>query len=226
MATRRPEAISRIDEIVAYYTSDKPGRRKWFSRKMNLLPEDQQQEVWTELRERAVLRPEDRKPELEEIIVVRRRNLVAWTEEEWDQLAKTVWLARKNDPSETLIGLVKKVMFQFPERRRRTIRVLNEIKPLVERLQAIDEKSKSVADDLEFSKLRIAEMELNQQKTPTREEVLATLPDEEILQRYRQQVLHLCSPDEIIKQYSIDALLEFDKADTRFAFQGIRPVVF
>lgn len=207
MASRYPEAISWIDEIVAYYISDKIGQRKWFTRKMNLLSEDQQQSVWTELRERAVLRPEDRKPEPEPEKIVRTRNTVSWTDEEWDQLALMVWRARKNDPSATLIGLVKKVIFQFPERRRRTIRVLNEIKPLIERLQVIDANSESVADDLEFSKLRIAELELIQQKIPTREEVLGALTDEEILHQYGQQVLNLYSPNEILKQYSTDVLL-------------------
>jgi len=206
MAVRRPEPISWIDEIVAYYVSDKPGQKKWFTRKMNLLPEDQQKEVWTLLRAKGYAAPDDAQPQAAEEIRP-TRNLVSWSDEEWDQLAVLVWRARKNDPSETLIGLVKKVMVQFPEHRRRTIRVLNEIKPLVERLQACDAKIETVSDDLEFSKLRIAELESQQQKIPSRDEILGTLTDEEILQHYGERVLNLHSPDEILKQYSTDVLL-------------------
>jgi len=214
MAIRLPEPISWIDEIVSYYVSDKPGQRKWFTRKMNLLPHDQQQEIWTVLRRKSHLRPEDmQRPENTQPQEAapeetrRTRNLVSWSDEEWDRLAVAVWRARKNDPSETLIGLVKKVMMQFPENRRRTIRVLNEIKPLVERLQACDAKIETVSDDLEFSKLRIAELESQKQKIPSRDEILGTLTDEEILQHFGQRVLHLHSPDEILKQYSTDVLL-------------------
>lgn len=204
MAVRHPVPISWIDEIVAYYLSDKPGQKKWFTRKMNQLPEDQQDEVWKVLEARGHSRPKEEDDEEE---VRTPRVMISWEDSEWDQLAELVWRARKNDPTETLIGLVKKVMSHFPEKRRRNIRVMKEVEPLRERLQKRDEAMLAAIEDFEIAKLRIIELESHQQKIPTRDEVLGTLTDEEILQHYGQRVLHLYSPDEILRQYTPEILL-------------------
>lgn len=202
MAVRHPVPINWLDEIIGYYLSDKSGQKKWFTRKMNQLSEDEQNEVWKALEERGHRRPVE-----EETDERTPRLMIQWEETEWDQLTDIVWRARKNDPSETLIGLVKKAMSQFPEKRRRNIRVLKEIEPLQQRLQAKDEAILASLEAYELAKLRIEELEVHQQAAPSRDEVLGTLTDEEILQHYGQRVLHLYSPDEILRQYSPEVLL-------------------
>lgn len=202
MAVRHPVPINWLDEIIGYYLSDKPGQKKWFTRKMNQLSEDEQNEVWKALEERGHRRPVE-----EETDERTPRLMIQWEDAEWDQLSDLVWRARKNDPTETLIGLVKKVMSQFPEKRRRNIRVLKEIEPLQQRLQKRDEEILASLEAYEYAKLRIIELEQHQQAVPSRDEVLGTLTDEEILQHYGQRVLHLYSPDDILKQYSPEVLL-------------------
>ena len=204
MAVRHPVPISWIDEIIGYFLSDKPGQKKWFTRKMNQLSEEEQDEVWSALQARGHSRPDESPQETEDRPA---RVQISWEDLEWDQLADLVWRARKNDPTETLIGLVKKVMPQFPENRRRNIRVLKEIEPLQERLQKRDEAILAALEDFEIAKLRIVELEDSQKNIPSRDEVLGTLTDEEILHHYGQRVLHLYSPDEILRQYPHEVLL-------------------
>lgn len=201
---RKPVSISWIEEIIAYYVSDKPGHKKWFTRKMNQLSEEEQGEVWTALESRGYSRPEDAEESDED---KPSRQIVSWSDDEWDQLAEAVWRSRKNDPAETLIGLVKKVMPAFPEARRRNIRVLNEIKPLIERLQRTDEEMLHKLEEGELAKLRVEELESQHQAVPTREDILGAMTDEEVLQQFGQRVLHLCSPEEILKEYPAETLL-------------------
>lgn len=214
MMRRVAQQVSWIEELVQYFESKKAGQKIWFTRKMNKLSPEQQDEVWTVLTSRGHTKKLDKtKPVLQEEIAEvaevaeETRTFISWTEAEWDQIADTVWRARKNDPSETLVGLTRKVMDILPKERRRNIRTANELKQLVERLRVRDETLLMNSDDLEFYKLQIYEFEAKQQQIPSREQIISDLTDEEILLRFGEKVLQNCSPQEVISRYPTDALL-------------------
>lgn len=213
MMRRVEQQVSWIEELVQYYESGKSGKKIWFTRKMNLLTPDQQDEVWSVLvsrgntipkKKKKTEKPDVAKPDTQ---VETGRTFIAWTDEEWSQLAEMVWRARKNDPTETLVGLIRKVMDILPKERRRNIRTANEIKPLVERLRIRDEELAANSDDLEFYKLQVSEFEAKHQQLPSREQIISDLTDEEILLRFGEKVLQNCSPQEVISRYPTDALL-------------------
>lgn len=205
------QQVSWIDELVQLFESKKSGQKIWFSRKMNKLLPEQQDEVWAFLEGRGHKRPKPKKkkettPEKQEE-QESGRTFIAWTDEEWDQLAEMVWRARKNDPSETLVGLVRKVSDIFPKERRRNIRTANELKQLIERLRQRDENLCVSNDDLEFYKLQISEYEAKHQQIPSREQILSALSDEEVVLRFGETVLQNSSLHDIITRYPTDAIL-------------------
>jgi len=131
---------------------------------------------------------------------------IVWSYEEWERLTLLVWHARKNDPSENLVGLVNKVMAEFPNDRKQTIHSLNEVEPLIEQLKAHDQKILNVFQDLEDANIHIELLEEERKNVPSRDQVLNSLTNEEVTYNFRQRVLDQCSPEDIVKQFTVDVL--------------------
>ena len=131
---------------------------------------------------------------------------VVWTDEEWERLTLLVWHARKNDPSENLVGLVNKVMSEFPNDRRQTIHSSNEVYPLIEKLKDHDQKILNTVQDLEDAKIHIELLEEERKNVPSRDQILSSLTNEEVSHNFRQRVLDQCSPEDIVKQFPVDVL--------------------
>lgn len=216
-ATRRTP-VSVVDELVALFTAPEPGKNRWFVRKMKNLPESQQEEVWDRLAGMGHERPGHKavpEPPPPPTPPPTPRQMVTWSEDEWDRLATSVWRARKNDPSETLIGLCRKVMGEFPLERRRTIRMTNEVKPLMERLTGMDRNLLALEATLSGEREVTATLQaqITEYRTrptpPTREEIIGTLTDEEVSVFFTDKVLSLMTPDDYLKKCSPELLLSY-----------------
>lgn len=198
-------SLSAIDEIVALGLSEKPGQKKWFTRKMKELSEDEQNEVWDKLEAQGRTRPDAPKKDAADDNGNKGRVVITWSEEEWDRLAQAVWRCRKNDPAATLVGLVRKAISGFPVERRRNIRVVNELKPLLERLTKLDEEYLEATEQAERLQQRVDQMREAQSK----EQILADLSDDEVVDRFSNRVLSHLAPDDILKNYPPEALIEY-----------------
>lgn len=213
-----------IDELVSYYESGTISHKMWFSRKFNRLNAEQQEEIYKVLegrghqpRERKQFRP--RKAPTKQ-----RHERTAWTDEEWDKLTELVWNARKNNPTETLIILSNKVMGHFSADRRKNIVTSRQIEPLVQRIKVFDEqlakenerlkadaaKIKEKSDqEINILKEQTGQLQQQIQQIPSRDEILGTLTDQEMMSHYGQRVLDNLSPDDILRSYSSEALLSY-----------------
>jgi len=199
-----------INELVAMYASGKTGKRVWFTRRMNKLPEETQDKVWTKLGNKGFEKPTpragiNRKPrtprehsENGEEIEARIR----WTDEEWDKLADLIWTMRRKDPNPPLLQLINRAQMQLPEGRRRNINTGRQ-EPLLVRLK---QKDQAIADEAaEAGRLRDRIEGLKQ--APDKQAILENLNDDEIDLLFKSKVLDLTTPEEIFSHFSMEHLL-------------------
>lgn len=199
-----------INELVAMYASGKIGKRVWFTRRMNKLPEETQDKVWTKLGNKGFEKPTPRaginrrprtpREHLENGEETEAR--IRWTEEEWDKLTDLIWTMRKNDPSPPLLQLLNRAQQQLPENRRRNINTSKQ-EPLLIRLKAKDQKF--LDESNEAQKLR--DKIVNLEQAPDKRAILENLNDDEIDLLFKSKVLDLTTPEEIFSHFSIEHLL-------------------
>lgn len=196
----KPVPLSVVDELCYYFESGKATQRRWFSRKMKALSDEEQERVWQELERRGHKRPGTERTS---------RHYIVWTDAEWDKLTEHVWTLRKNNPAEPLLDMARRALPQFPKERQRVIRAAKEIEPLIERLKQRDELA--AATTAEAQRLRQQVQQLTEQaaKLISSEEVLGTLTDAEVVERYGKRVLQIMTPDEVLCGYPVEALLSY-----------------
>jgi len=221
-----------LEKIVDYYFDENPAKRQWFIRNLQKRTDQEKKKIWEAVlarknkkhpkKTKKVKRPElvqisnSVAPEFVLEFVMEQpiapepdcdeQQSVVWTDEEWERLTILVWHARKNDPSENLVGLVNKVMSEFPNDRRQTIHSSNEVDPLIEKLKAHDQKILNTVQDLEDAKIHIELLEEERKNVPSRDQILSSLTNEEVSHNFRQRVLDQCSPEDIVKQFPVDVL--------------------
>ena len=214
------EENAAIDEIVGLYLSGKQGKMNWFFRKMKGKPKEFQNEVFHTLKSQGAkgveeaqkraedgpIRPVERKKASTEIPEgENRRGRVGWSEEEWEHLTDLVEKMRRNNPEPPLAVLINRAQAQIPAERRRKLNGSKAMQPIVDRLK--ERLAALVSSKEEYEKLlhKVAD----QKEAPTKEEILATLTDEEITQNFSQKILDSLSPYEIFTHYPIETLMEF-----------------
>lgn len=223
-----------LGKIVDYYFDENPRKRQWFIRNVRKRTDQEKKKIWKAVlaRKNKTSSKKSKKTKSPESVQIansvdaefvleflldqpfvpepdcdeQQLITIVWSDEEWDCLMLLVWHARKNDPSETLVGLVNKVMPEFPNDRRQTIHSSNEVEPLIEKLKAHDQKILDIVQDLEDAKIHIELLEEDRKKIPSRDEVLNSLTNEEVSDNFRQRVLDQCSPEDIVKQFPADIL--------------------
>lgn len=208
------DRISLADEMYALATAVSPGKKRWFGRKFKVLEPQEREEIVKILEGRGIdlsgLNVGDIKKKKHKV-----REMVMWTDEEWDRLADAIWRARKNDPTKTLISLLKKVMGILPTNRHRTINSTNEIKQLTKRITKLDEESITARTALEEAKveLELAREELKAkedklEKVPTKEEILNSLPDDEVRTHFGERLKEIIDPESLISSFEPAELLD------------------
>lgn len=198
--------LSRNEELRTYYESDQPGKKRWFYRKMNLLSEAEQNEVWEFLVECGHKRPGSAPAKVVNSADA-EAGRVKWTEDEWTRLTDFVWLARKNHPEETVLALANKVQPQFPKDRQRKLMGWGAVQPLVDRLKAKDALLLKQVEDAEFAQEHAKELTQKLATVPTKESVLEGLTEEEIKERFGPLALAMHTPEEALNLWDHDTLL-------------------
>ena len=211
------EEVEQIQELIGLFTSGQKGKINWFYRKMYNKPEPFKNEVWSLLKakgipvEQAIQRVlqgpgRNAKPSLEKYTTerVQRRGRVDWMGAEWDRLADLIESMRRNNPEPPLSLLIKNAQAQFPQDRRRQLKGSEAKEPLLKRIRERYQSLATAKSDLEKLIQKVAE----QEQAPTKEEILASLTDDEIVQNFSQNVLDSFSPAEIFARFPTEALLE------------------
>jgi hypothetical protein len=190
-----------LDEFVQLFES----RSNWFRRKMRNLSEQDQQTVFAELQSRGH-KIDSLDFEWDPIPSENGTGAskIIWTDEEWDKLTDIVWGLRKNAPEDSIPDLCKRAMPQFPENRRRNIAAVKAVQPLIERLKAKDNNLLTIKQELDNTR----EL-LKTKSTPamTREELLKTITDDDILTHFKQRILQLVTPDETLSLFPTETIL-------------------
>ena len=172
-----------------------------FYRYYNQHPAENQEAIWQEVEKRGYERPERFKISKEETPEAPkpRSKKVMWTEQEIKFLAITVWELREKFPADSFFQLIVKAQERFRPERRRPINGTAAAQPIIDCYQKIEAQVRADAKEAKVLQERL-------DSDPTKK-----LTDEEILDRYGEQVFQTVTPDEIVNEYAsgqVENLLE------------------
>lgn len=128
---------------------------------------------------------------------------VSWTLDEWDRLSELIVPMIKNAPGASLIQLTNKAQQQLPEHRRRDISTLSQLGPLQERITS---RLQSLFETEEEAK-RLRDRVESLAKQPSRNEILDTLSNDELLNRYKRRFLGILPAAEVVSHFEADEIL-------------------
>jgi len=133
------------------------------------------------------------------------RTVVRWTEEEWDRLAELVHAMRRNSP-DSIATLANRAQKQFPQDRQRPgCLTTAALQPLIERIQQKDRDLQEKAEKCEECQAKLTFFE---DAPATKEELLDSLTDEEIVQRFLPRVLHVMAPADLVGNFRPEQLFD------------------
>ncbi len=142
---------------------------------------------------------------MQPILLRPKKNVVRWTEEEWDALAKLVHAMRRNSP-DAIATLANRAQKQFPKDRQRPgILTTVALQPLVERIQKMDRDLLAKAEKCEEYAAKLTFFE---NVPASREELLVSLPDEEIRQHFLPRLLQMLAPADAVAAFRMEQLLD------------------
>lgn len=110
---------------------------------------------------------------------------IFWTEEEWDHLAELVYPMRIKYLHEPLTTIVNRAIKQLPKDRQRKL-AANTVEPLIERIQEIHRRVQNQAKQAKAMQDRL---QTYQSRQLNREEILDSLTDEEVLERFGYRMI-------------------------------------
>jgi hypothetical protein len=147
------------------------------------------------------------------------RSVVRWDDDEWDELAKRVWKKRARHPDMTLCQLIAAVQDQpdWPADRKRKILALTQAQPLLKRLRDMDIK---MVETIEHDLPAIQQTVDSLRTRPDKDQLLESLPDQEIFRRFGETVLGFLTPSEIIQRFSAEEILSSFSAEQVFGYVG------
>jgi hypothetical protein len=148
-----------------------------------------------------------------------KRNVVRWTAEEWDDLANRIWKKRMREPGKSLVEIGNCVQKQddYPKDRVRKINTMKDLQPVIERLRKLDmDMFTTIEQEVPTLKQAIAEIKT----PPTKEDILAQMPINEIAYRFQRPILEQLSPTEIVQSMKMGDLLSLIPVREVLAFLG------
>lgn len=127
---------------------------------------------------------------------------VFWSEKEWDDLAARVFPIWLKSPGGSLLDIVQRAQEQLPADRRRQLKTMGLIEPLLTRLAAMAQQMKSDAAEVQ----------------PLRDKLAMEPEDIELWHKYRDRFLRMISVADLRDRFTFEELLaEVDDADLFFA---------
>lgn len=138
--------------------------------------------------------------------IPRKKNVkIFWTDAETNQVAEAFVNLRIKRPFDSVTVLAEAAQGQLPKERQRKITGPSQAKELFEK---IEEELKSVWQIQEENKSLRDKLNSRQEITPEIQElVLGSLTDSEVYERFADQVLKQVTPDDVIKIFGMDLML-------------------
>ena len=192
--------VVQISRLVSMYLNSSGKVNAWFTRKMKETTPEVREEVWKQIRHMGLDRLDNE--EAAKRVQHTRPKSATLTEEEWDDLAEKLFPSVVKHPTTPLVVLANKLMAQVPVDKRKKFNGHN-IEPLSTRVKDRFESLLKQQTELQELKVKL----LGLQSTPSKEEIIAGLSDEEVLQ-FSQRVIGLMTPHEIMSQFTDDILME------------------
>jgi hypothetical protein len=153
-----------------------------------------------------------------------RRTMIRWTEDEWTKLVDSVIAIRRNQPELTLVEIVRKSQEQWSYDRRRDIRSVHQVLELIPRMQVREASIEEMELEIESMRDRLDTLS----RRPGREQILASLSEEEIVARFARTVLNrlaasLLRPAEVVQPPATSQPVLLPRpVQTRVALLGLR----
>jgi hypothetical protein len=139
--------------------------------------------------------------------VKRHRTVQArWGDAEWNFLIQRVAALQLEHPDERLSALAEQAQERLAPHSRRTLHSYD-MKEFARRLAAYNKQQADKQAQLELD-LEEARIELEDRRTaPTREEILSTLTDDELIERFAKRLLSVLPPYEVVSSFGSDTVL-------------------
>ena len=139
---------------------------------------------------------------------VRKRRTVQarWGDAEWNFLVQRVAALQLEHPDERLSALARQAQERLAPHSRRKLHS-NDMRELAKRLTAYNEQQADKQAQLELD-LEAARLELGTRRAaPTRDEILSSLADDELIERFAKRLLSILPPDKVVSSFDPDTLL-------------------
>ena len=129
-----------------------------------------------------------------------------WGDAEWDFIVQRVAVLQFEHPEERLSALAKQAQERLAPHSRRMLHAYD-IRELVKRLTKYNKQQADKQAQMELD-LEAARFELETRRaTPTREEILSSLADDELIERFAKRLLSILPPDEVVSSFGPDTIL-------------------
>ena len=136
----------------------------------------------------------------------RRPAQAKWGEAEWAFLVQRVAALQLEHPAERLSALAEQAQQRLAPHSRRTLRAYD-IQEFARRLTKYNKEQSDKQAQLELD-LEAARLELDARRAaPTRDEILSSLADDELVERFAKQLLSILPPDEVVSSFGPDTIL-------------------
>ena len=137
----------------------------------------------------------------------RQRTVQAkWGDAEWAFLIERVADLQRENPEERLSSLAEQAQQRLAPHSRRKLHAYD-IREIARRLAAYNkeqaDRKAQVGLELEAARLELE----SRRAAPTRDQVLSSLADEELIERFAKRLLSILPPDEVVGNFSPEAIL-------------------
>ena len=148
----------------------------------------------------------------------RRRTVQAkWGDAEWAFFVERVADLQREHPEERLSSLAEQAQQRLAPHSRRKLYAYD-IREIARRLAAYNkeqaDRKAQVGLDLEAARLELE----SRRAAPSRDQILSSLADEELIERFAKRLLSILPPDEVVGNFSPEAILACLPASSIVAF--------
>jgi len=135
-----------------------------------------------------------------------RKQMIIWTDDEWDQLAEQAYKLRLEFPEPAIVSLMNQAQeIVFPKSRQRVINTANQVTPAIDRLKQklgqISSLQKDVAakaQEVEQLTNRVKQLEVEQMRIPSADTIYS---------KFRDVFFERLTPTEILEYFTVESLL-------------------
>jgi len=136
----------------------------------------------------------------------RRTAQAKWGDVEWNFVVQRAAALQLEHPDERLSALAEQAQERLAPHSRRTLHPYD-IRELAKRLTMHNKQQADRQAQLELD-LEAARLDLDTRRAaPTRDEILSSLEDDELIERFAKRLLSILPPDEVVSSFGSDTIL-------------------